>query len=167
MRQYRWFLGAALAGVLLDQLSKWLILSTMSLYQSIELLANFAHITYVRNPGAAFGILADNSLRLPFFILVSVVALFGILWYLKREKGGHPRLQLALGLVFAGAAGNLIDRIRFGEVIDFIDVHWYQYHWPAFNIADSVICLGVGLLLIDSWLEEKRKSVAAKTEDES
>ncbi len=165
MQQYRWFIAAAIGGTLLDQLSKWLIISTMSLYQSIELLADFAHITYVRNPGAAFGILADNSLRLPFFILVSVVALFGILWYLKREQGGTLRLQAALGLIFSGAMGNLIDRIRFGEVIDFLDVHWYQYHWPAFNIADSAICVGVGLLLVDSWLEEKRKAIPDKTED--
>ena len=164
MRQYRWFISIATIGILLDQLTKALILSSMSLHQSIELFKNFAHITYVRNPGAAFGILADHSLRLPFFILVSVIASLGILWYLRREQGGNLRLQIGLGLIFSGALGNLIDRIRFSEVIDFIDVHWYQYHWPAFNVADSAICVGVGLLLVDSWLEERAKSIAAKAE---
>jgi signal peptidase II len=164
MRQYRWFIGIALVGLLLDQLTKELILANMSLYQSIELLENFAHITYVRNPGAAFGILADHSLRIPFFILVSVVASLGILWYLRKEQGGTLRLQIGLSLIFSGAVGNLFDRIRFGEVIDFIDVHWYQLHWPAFNVADSAICVGVGLLLIDSWIEERNKAstVSAK-----
>lgn len=167
MSKYRLFFGIAAVGILLDQLSKWLIISNMSLHQSIELLANFAHITYVQNPGAAFGILADHSLRMPFFILVSVIALFGILWYLKKEQGGSLRLQSALGLIFSGAVGNLIDRIRFGAVVDFIDVHWYRHHWPAFNVADSAICVGVGLLLLDSWIEEKRKSAAGKKMDES
>ena len=164
MRQYRWFIGIAAAGLVLDQLTKTLILKSMSLYESIELLENFAHITYVRNPGAAFGILADHSLRLPFFILVSAIASLGILWYLKREQGGNLRLQIGLGLIFSGAIGNLIDRIRFTEVIDFIDLHWYQYHWPAFNVADSAICVGVGLLLIDSWLLEKGKAAQTKTQ---
>ncbi len=163
MRQYRWFIGIAIVGLLLDQLTKELILANMSLHQSIELLENFVHITYVRNPGAAFGILADHSLRIPFFILVSVVASLGILWYLRKEQGGNLRLQIGLSLIFSGAVGNLIDRIRFGEVIDFIDIHWYQLHWPAFNVADSAICVGVGLLLVDSWLEEKNKSAQAKT----
>ena len=163
MRQYRWFIGITAIGLLLDQLTKALILGSMALHQSIELLENFAHITYVRNPGAAFGILADHSLRVPFFILVSVVASIGIIWYLRREQGGTLRLQIGLGLILSGALGNLIDRIRFSEVIDFIDVHWYQYHWPAFNVADSAICVGVGLLLIDSWIEERIKSAQAGT----
>lgn len=164
MGQYRWFAGITLASILVDQLTKWLITSSMSLHQSIELLRDFAHITYVRNPGAAFGILANHSLRLPFFILVSLVAAAGILWYLRKEAEDAPRQQLALGLIFSGAIGNLIDRIRFGEVIDFIDVHWYQYHWPAFNVADSAICVGVGLLLFDSWCEERRKKNMSKEE---
>ncbi len=167
MRKYRWFICIALIGLVLDQLTKALILANMALYQSIELLENFAHITYVRNPGAAFGILSDHSLRMPFFILVSIVASVGIVWYLIREQGGTLRLQIGLGLILSGALGNLIDRIRFGEVIDFLDAHWYQYHWPAFNVADSAICVGVGLLLIDSWIEEKNRSAQARMKKKS
>lgn len=165
MLKYPWFLGVAGISLVLDQLTKGLVVAQMTLHQSIELLANFAHITYVRNPGAAFGILADNSLRLPFFILVSVIASLGILWYLRKQQNGPVRVQIALGLIFSGAVGNLIDRIRYGEVIDFLDVHWYQYHWPAFNVADSAICVGVGLLLIDSWLEEKSKASQQQKEN--
>ncbi|MDT8421517.1 MAG: signal peptidase II [Desulfuromonadales bacterium] len=143
-------------GVLLDQLSKLYIDSHFKLYESVTVLENFFHITYIRNRGAAFGILSDSPLRLPFFIVVTLVAIVGILWYLRQLPAGQKLSQLALGLILSGAIGNLIDRLRFGEVIDFIDVHWYSHHWPAFNVADSAICIGVGLLLLDSWRTERR-----------
>jgi len=159
MRAYRWFFGIAGFSLLMDQLAKWLVSSSMQLHQSIELVENFFHLTYVRNPGAAFGLLARHSLRMPFFIGISLVATLGILWYARRTKG-QRLIHLALGLILSGALGNLIDRIRFGEVIDFLDLHWYQYHWPAFNIADSAICVGVALLLLDSWREERQKKLS-------
>ena len=149
------FLTAAI-GVLLDQVSKIYIDSSFELYQSVTVLENFFHITYIRNRGAAFGILSDNALRLPFFIIVSLVAIVGIIWYLRQLRADQKLSHLALGLILSGAIGNLIDRIRFGEVIDFIDVHWYNHHWPAFNVADSAICVGVGLLLLETWREERR-----------
>lgn len=142
-------------GVLLDQLSKLYIDSHFQLYQSVTVLENFFHITYIRNRGAAFGILADSALRLPFFITVTLVAIVGIIWYLRQLQASQKLSQLALGLILSGAIGNLIDRVRFGEVVDFIDVHWYSHHWPAFNVADSAICIGVGLLLFDSWRTER------------
>lgn len=148
------FLTAAI-GVLLDQLSKIYIDSSFELYQSVTVLENFFHITYIRNRGAAFGILSDNALRLPFFITVSLVAIIGIIWYLRQLRADQKLSHLALGLILSGAIGNLIDRIRFGEVVDFIDVHWYTHHWPAFNVADSAICVGVCLLLLETWREEK------------
>jgi signal peptidase II len=156
MRAYRWFIGTASIFFLFDQLTKWLVTRSMELHQSIELIENFFHLTYVRNPGAAFGILAQHSLRMPFFIGISLAATAGILWYARHTRGNQT-VHLALGLIFSGALGNLVDRIRFGEVIDFLDVHWYQHHWPAFNVADSAICVGVGLLLLDSWREERQK----------
>lgn len=152
------FLLAAAIILPLDQLSKVVIDSNLELYQSLPVIENFFHITYLRNPGAAFGILADHSIRLPFFISVSLIAALGILWYLRRVAASDHWQQLALGLIFSGALGNLIDRIRLGEVIDFLDVHWYRYHWPAFNIADSAICVGVGIMLICSFREERRKN---------
>lgn len=142
-------------GVLLDQLSKFYIDSSFKLFQSVTVLENFFHITYIRNRGAAFGIFSDSALRLPFFIGVTLLAVGGMLWYLRQLKPDQRLSLFALGLILSGAVGNLIDRIRLGEVIDFIDVHWYSHHWPAFNIADSAICVGVGLLLFDSWRTER------------
>ncbi|MBE9485651.1 MAG: signal peptidase II [Chloroflexi bacterium] len=157
MKNYRIFALTAAIGLLLDQLSKIYIGGTFELHQTLTVVKGFFNITYVRNPGAAFGILADNAIRLPFFVGVSLLAGIGILWYLRKVDRKDSWQHFALGLLFSGAIGNLIDRIRLGEVIDFLDVHWYQYHWPAFNIADSAICVGVAILLLCSWREERQK----------
>ena len=151
MRRYRIFALVASCSLLLDQLSKIYIDHNFELSQSKRIISNFFHLTYVRNPGAAFGILSDSSIRLPFFITISVLAALGILWFIRRIPSEKHWQHLALGLIFSGALGNLIDRIRLGEVIDFLDVHWYNYHWPAFNIADSAIFIGAALLIIDMF----------------
>ena len=143
--------------LLLDQATKILIDRTMGLHTSITVVQNFFHITYIRNKGAAFGILADSSFRLPFFICVSIVAIVVILGIFRKLRPDQGFNAVALSLVFSGAFGNLIDRVRLGEVIDFLDFHWYQHHWPAFNVADSAICVGVFLLAIDILLDERRK----------
>lgn len=155
--RYRLLLIVSALVLALDQGTKYLVARRFVLHESLTVVENFFHLTYVRNKGAAFGILADSAFRVPFFITVSILAAAGILWYLSRARAQQKWLQFALCLIFAGAVGNLIDRIRFGEVIDFLDVHWYQHHWPAFNVADSAISVGVGILLIDLWLEERRK----------
>jgi len=155
--RYRLLLIVSLIVLGLDQATKLYIDSHFALYESLTVIENFFDITYVRNQGAAFGIFADHAFRVPFFIGVSCLAAVGILWYLRRV-GEHQRLHiLALSLIFSGAVGNLLDRIRLGEVIDFIYVHWYQYYWPAFNVADSAITVGVGLLLLDMWRDEQSR----------
>ncbi len=160
MSRFRMLGLVCLVTLVLDQATKFYIDSRFVLYESVTVLENFFHITYVRNKGAAFGILADSAFRIPFLITVAILAAGGILWYLKSLRDDQKLLHFALSLVFSGAVGNLIDRIRLGEVIDFIDVHWYQHHWPAFNVADSAICVGVGLLLLDMWREERQKKKA-------
>jgi signal peptidase II len=150
--------------LILDQASKLYIDRHFFLGQSIVVVPGFFNLTYVRNKGAAFGIFADSSLRLPFFIAVSTIAVLAIFWYLRRLQGDQRLLRFSLSLIFAGALGNLIDRIRLHEVIDFLDVYWRQHHWPAFNVADSAITVGVCLLLIDLWREERRKK--RETHDE-
>ena len=156
-RHYRLLLIVSPVLLILDQWTKLLVDGRFMLYESLPLIDNFISLTYVRNKGAAFGILSDSSIRIPFFITVSCVALIGILWYLRKIEVSQKLQQWAMTLIFAGALGNLIDRIRLGEVIDFLDVHWYQHHWPAFNVADSAITIGVGLLLIDLWKDEMRR----------
>ncbi len=160
MSRYRLLGLVSLVVLVLDQATKLYIDSRFALYESVTVLENFFHITYVRNKGAAFGILSDSAYRIPFFIAVATLAALGILWYLKSLSDNQRLLHFALSLVFSGAVGNLIDRIRIGEVIDFLDVHWYQYHWPAFNVADSAICVGVALLLLDMWMDERKKKRA-------
>ncbi len=143
--------------LLLDQATKLYIDRTMDLHTSITVVQNFFNITYLRNKGAAFSFLANFSYRLPFFILISVVAVAVILAVFHRLRSDQRFTAVALALIFSGALGNLIDRVRLGEVIDFLDAHWYDLHWPAFNVADSAICIGVAFLAIDMIIEERRQ----------
>ncbi|PLY01940.1 MAG: signal peptidase II [Desulfuromonas sp.] len=164
--KYRILLAVTIVSLVLDQWTKWLVDQKMALHESIPLIDNFLALTYVRNKGAAFGIFADSSFRIPFFITVSIAAVIGIIWFYRKVAEEQRLLQWALALVFCGAVGNLIDRIRFGEVIDFIDVHWYQHHWPAFNVADSCISVGVALMLVDllrdEWQKKKGKEAGSE-----
>ncbi|MBN2429341.1 MAG: signal peptidase II [Deltaproteobacteria bacterium] len=155
--RYRLLIVITAVIVALDQLTKVYIEKSFALHETFRVIPNFFNITSVRNQGAAFGFLADSSIREPFFITISTVAGLAILWYIHHLPEDQKGFIFPLTLIFAGAMGNLIDRIRLGEVIDFIDVHWYGHHWPAFNVADSAISLGVGLLLFFMWQHEKEK----------
>ncbi|HEY5544349.1 MAG TPA: signal peptidase II [Candidatus Binatia bacterium] len=135
--------------VVVDQVTKAVVDRTMPLHHSIPIIDGFFNLTYIRNTGAAFGIFSGSHevFRLPFLIGVSILAIGFILMMLKRLRDGETGLTLALAFILGGAAGNLIDRILYGEVIDFLDVYWSHYHWPAFNVADSCITIGVGITL--------------------
>jgi signal peptidase II len=135
--------------LLLDQITKILVDKTMSLYHTIEIIPNFFALTYLRNTGAAFGFLAgDQSVyRVGFFLLVSSIAVGCIFYLLKTARPEKKILLVSLSLILGGAIGNMVDRLRLGEVIDFILVHYYNLYWPAFNVADSAITIGVGLLI--------------------
>ncbi len=155
-----------LAAILaLDIGTKHLAQVFLSRIQSLTIIPNFFHLTYIENRGAAFGILAETNARFrtPFFITISVLAIIFItVFYRKMEGDGWT--HLALLFILAGALGNLIDRVCLGWVIDFLDFHWYQYHWPAFNVADMAICIGAGILIIDMLFSKKGKiSVASHT----
>ena len=142
--------GAVAAVVIvLDQLTKVWVAGAMQLHQSIEIFSWF-NLTYVRNPGAAFSLFADHSsaFRVPFFALVFVLAGGAIGFFVRQTPPSQKSVLVACGLVLGGAIGNLIDRIAYGEVIDFADAHWNGMHWPAFNVADACISIGVGLLLL-------------------
>lgn len=148
-------------GLMVDQATKLYVDRVMVLHQSIPVIDGLFSFTYLRNRGAAFSFLSDASWRLPFFILVSLVAGIVILVAMKKMREDQKMAQIALAMIFSGAFGNLIDRIRMGEVIDFIDVYWSTHHWPAFNVADSLICVGVVLIAFDMLQEEKRQRVAS------
>ncbi|MDD2735610.1 MAG: signal peptidase II [Desulfuromonadaceae bacterium] len=154
--RYTLFAVIALCGIIIDQITKIVVDRSMQLFDSIPIIEHFFHLTYVRNKGAAFSFLSNASWRLPFFISVSIIAAIVILVAFQKMRDDQKLAHTSLALIFSGAVGNLIDRIRLGEVIDFLDAHWYRHHWPAFNVADSLICVGVFLLAIDMLLEEKR-----------
>ncbi len=149
-----------LSVVVVDQLTKLLIQQTMNLHQSIAVLDGFFAITYIRNPGAAFGILADLSpdFRFYFFTLVSLAALVFLTVFYSRTPREDLWTRVGLAMVGGGALGNLIDRLRLGEVIDFLDFSIGAYHWPAFNVADSAISIGLGFLILQLVLRSRAES---------
>ena len=159
--RYTLFAAISISGIIIDQITKIAVDRSMQLFDSIPIIESFFHLTYVRNKGAAFSFLSKASWRLPFFITVSIVAALVILIAFRKLRDDQKLAHSALALIFSGAVGNLIDRIRLGEVIDFLDAHWYRHHWPAFNVADSLICVGVFLLAVDMIREEKRLKTEA------
>lgn len=153
--QNKWglLIGLIVLVLALDQATKLYIHSTFALHESRPVIEHLFALTYVRNSGAAFGFLARQSpafLQI-FFPAVTAVALLGLGLYFTQVPA-QARLRLwGIGLIISGALGNAVDRLWLGQVIDFLDVHWkHVYHWPAFNVADSCICIGVGLLLLDA-----------------
>jgi signal peptidase II len=146
----RW-VWLSLAVLVVDQLTKQVVEHSMRVYQSIEILP-FFNLTYLRNQGAAFSFLSDaGGWQRWFFVALSVGASLGIGYWLTRLRSDQRAEAIGWSLVLGGAVGNLIDRMVFGFVIDFLDVYYNDWHWPAFNIADSAITVGIGLLLIDSF----------------
>jgi signal peptidase II len=145
----RLFSGTFGLTLALDLWTKALVQARFQLFETLPLLPGLA-LTYVRNKGAAFSLLASapQSLRLPFFLLITVAAVVAIIHFLRQTPLSDRVTRLALGLVAGGAIGNAIDRARYGEVVDFIEVGVRSvYTWPIFNVADSAVCIGVGLLL--------------------
>lgn len=158
------YLAIILATIAVDQLTKAWIIDSFRLYESMEIVPGFFNLVYVTNSGAAFSILAnvDSPWRHYFFLGVGGVAIVGLtVAYWKLAKTNWYYCP-ALALITGGAIGNLIDRVRFGSVIDFLDVYIGKYHWPAFNVADSAICIGAGLCLIINVLEIRNEGVREK-----
>jgi len=145
-----------------DQGTKYLIASRMELTEQIPVIGNFFLITSHRNRGAAFGILENQRW---FFIVITIIVVVGIVWYLQKVmRTNNKLLPLALSLVLGGAVGNFIDRVLTGEVVDFLQFNFGSYEFPIFNVADSCIVIGVGLIILDSLLDMKRNPVNSKTE---
>lgn len=151
-------LGAAVI-VGLDQITKAAVTSRFTLHEVFSVIPGFFNLVYVMNPGAAFGFLADASetFRYVFFTGVTVLAAGLITYYLVKSNPRNLLLAVCLTLIFGGALGNLIDRLRFGAVVDFLDVYIGTAHWPAFNVADSAITVGAILLIWEMIVNRKTK----------
>jgi signal peptidase II len=164
-RGSRYLLLALIASTvtILDQATKYWITQSMRLHESIPVIPNLFSFTYIRNPGAAFGLLAgsSNAFRTVFFGVTSLLALALLVTILVRLHDKDWIGQVSIAGILGGAIGNLIDRLRFGEVIDFLDVYVESYHWPAFNVADSAISVGVVCLIIHFAFERKDAPLTA------
>jgi signal peptidase II len=136
--------GPALVVVILDQISKAILTGALRLHESIPVIQGFFNLVHVRNRGMAFGLMNRSHADAAFWVLVgaSCIAIGLLLFWFFRLKESDTRMTLGLSLILGGAIGNLIDRVRFREVVDFVDVFWGPYHWPAFNVADAAITVG-------------------------
>ena len=151
----RILLVAVIVGVILffDQLTKTLIAQSLEIGERIPVIASFFDLTHMRNPGAAFSFLAQAPewFRQPFFLIATGIAIAALLFFIMYTKEEGLLLVIAAASILGGAIGNLIDRLLYGEVIDFLLFSWRGWSWPAFNVADSCITLGVIGLLWASW----------------
>jgi signal peptidase II len=157
------FLAISAAIIIFDLWTKALVLAKIALYETVSVIPNFIQLVHVRNTGAAFGIGANASSDLvPKLLHFGAIAVFLIVVaYAFRSSVSERLLQTGLHLILGGAIGNLIDRFRFGYVVDFLDVYVGKHHWPAFNVADSAICIGIALLFLDMRKKPQPESEAA------
>jgi len=155
MLKYLWLSSLV---IVLDQASKWLMVSWLSLYETVAVFPYF-NLTMAHNKGAAFSFLADaGGWQRGFFIGLTTVISIALLIWLKKLSTQAKLEAIAISMILGGAIGNVIDRIYYGYVIDFLDVYAGSYHWPAFNIADSAIVVGAALLIIDSFRAEPKSN---------
>ena len=142
--------------IALDQWSKWAIKTSFNLYQSKPVIQDLLHFTYVTNDGMAFGLSFPGGKHV---LLIMTILLTGfIVGFLWKEKNGHPLIKYGLALILGGAIGNLIDRLLYGKVVDFLDLMIGNFHWYIFNIADSSVTIGMILFIIHSVYIEQKKT---------
>lgn len=140
--------------VIIDQITKWIVVKNMELYEQITLIQDFFYLTSHRNKGAAWGILQGKMI---FFYIVTTIVVIGVIYYMQKYAKNDKLLAISLSFVLGGAIGNFIDRIFRGEVVDFLDFTIFGYDFPIFNVADFSLVVGVTLVLIATFFDEKKK----------
>lgn len=145
------YLALSLVVILADAFTKWIVSTHVELHEAIPVIPNVFQLVHVRNTGAAFGIGANTESHVVPLLLNggAIAVFFVVVVYAFRTAASDRLLQVSLHLILGGAIGNLLDRFRFGYVVDFLDFYVRDHHWPAFNVADSAICVGIGLLFLD------------------
>lgn len=159
-----YYILVVLAIIAIDQYTKYLIVTNMSLWETKTVIDNFFYITSHRNRGAAFGILQNQQV---FFIIVTSIVIIFLIYYMYRYHRDEPNVVWAFSFILGGAIGNLIDRIRMQEVVDFLHFQFGEYHFPIFNIADSAVCIGVGLMVLVTFFEKEKVDESLKQSEES
>ncbi|GGD18853.1 peptidase A8 [Pontibacillus chungwhensis BH030062] len=152
-----WYYVLAIVIILIDQLTKWIIDTQMKLLESIPVIEDVFYITSHRNKGAAWGMLEGQFW---FFYIITTFVIVFVIYYIQKYTKDNPLLGISLGLILGGAVGNFIDRIFRKEVVDFLDVYIGSYDFPIFNVADSALVVGVGLVFIATILDERKKGSA-------
>jgi signal peptidase II len=154
--------GISFLVVALDQFTKFMVLHSLQLNESVPLWPDILYLSYIQNSGAGFGLLANlgSTVRIPFFIAITLAASFMIYTYQRLIPHEKQMTRIALGLVWGGALGNLTDRLLYGQVIDFIDVRYNDYPWYVFNFADACVTAGVLFLLFEfiAWNHKKAEA---------
>jgi signal peptidase II len=171
-RRWKWFTAFAVLTLLADQLSKlWarhgLPVNARGIGEPVAVIKNFFDWRLSYNTGSAFGLFSSVTGARIFLTIVGVVALGAIMWMVHKARDEQRRLMIGLGLVGGGAIGNVIDRVAFGKVTDFVVWKWHTHEWPTFNVADAALCVGVGLLFLDlgrQAKDEKAKKAASSKE---
>jgi signal peptidase II len=149
-------LSVAALVLVLDQLTKWAALDLLDLDTRPIMVTSFFNLVMVWNRGVSFGMFNGVGALAPWVLSgLALGVVIGLLFWLRQSE--HPLVATGLGLVIGGAIGNVIDRFRYGAVVDFLDFHLAGYHWPAFNVADAGICIGAGLILVDGLLAPRRQ----------
>lgn len=166
MKRKYWILLIFCLGILLlDQWTKYVVIQKLALYQKVEVIQGFFSLIHVRNTGGAFGIFGGEKggVGSVLFVVFSLMAIGAIVFLFVKLKENERVLALSFSLILSGALGNLIDRLRYGEVIDFLQFYlpflpWRIFNpWPTFNVADSTICFGIGLLALELLKQDKKK----------
>ncbi|HLU66773.1 MAG TPA: signal peptidase II [Kofleriaceae bacterium] len=166
-RRYRWFTAVGVITLVLDQITKYWARNDLPVGPHghglpVAVIENFFDWRLSWNTGSAFGLFSGVGGARIFLTLVGLIALGAIVWMVVKGRDDQRRLMVGLGLVGGGAIGNVIDRIIFGKVTDFIVWKWYEHEWPTFNIADAALCVGVGLLFLDLGKQAKEEKQAAR-----
>ena len=162
MKKKYWILLIVfLVVIALDQSTKLIIQQTLPLHKTVEIIPGFFNLIHVRNTGGAFGIFGGEKgpVGSVLFVAASLVAVGILVILFMRVKEHEKMLKFSFALLLSGAIGNLIDRVSYGEVVDFLDFHVSSYHWPAFNVADSAISVGIGLMALELLIKEQKKPI--------
>ncbi len=147
--------------IFLDQVTKFLIVKQMPLYSSVAIIPDFFNLVHYRNSGGAFSLMANSSVNVRFFVFIvlSIAAIFFIMYLFFKIPEEKKMLQVSMAMIFSGACGNMVDRLRFMYVVDFLDFYIKDYHWPAFNVADSSISIGVVIIMFHIFFKKMPDSL--------
>ncbi len=163
MKNKQFYFAIVIVALVADQFTKLWATAKLLPVSSVEVIAGLFRLTYARNRGVAFSLFADSEFEVRWVLsAISAIAAVAVFIYLLRTASQHGRLNSALALLLAGITGNLIDRVRLGEVVDFLDFHWFdRFVWPTFNVADAAICIGAVLLALEMMKEESHAAAPA------